>query len=198
MRLSGQNVLHYRAVQWYYDVVAGRGPGVPEAILRHIRQCWACRKQIHRLKEAVNGAGGETDGGRAEMKRDIIDTLNLHFGCLEEQVTCLRVKPFLPGLLMPSVQIRIPTPITVHIDHCPECAEDLEALRDLGLGAEQLARLEQLYRHEQTIASAARPLQESPWVRLGLPSLRRARVPAVPPGAGQDRGFRAGFSRWDR
>ena len=49
---------------------------------------WTCRKQIDRLKEAVNGAGGETDGGRSEMKRDIIDTLNLHFGCLEEQVTC--------------------------------------------------------------------------------------------------------------
>jgi hypothetical protein len=181
MRLSGQNVLHSRAVQWYYDVVAGHGPGVPEAIVRHIRQCWTCREQIHRLKEAVTGVGprraqasrGETDGGRSEMKRDIIDTLNLHFGCLEEQVTCLRVKPFLPGLLMPSVQIRIPTPITVHLDHCPECAEDLEALRDLDLGAEQLERLEQLYRHESTVASAARPLRESPWVRLGLPALRR-------------------------
>jgi hypothetical protein len=173
MRLSGQNVLHFRAVQWYYDVMAGHGPGVPEAILRHIRQCWTCRRQIHRLKEAVIGAGGETDGGRSEMKRDIIDTLNLHFGCLEEQVTCLRVKPFLPGLLTPSVQIRIPTPITVHLDHCPECAEDLEALRGLDLGAEQLERLEQLYRHQQANTSAARPLRESPWVRLGLSALRR-------------------------
>jgi hypothetical protein len=177
MRLSGQNVLHSRAVRWYYDVVAGRGPGVPEAILRHIRQCWTCRKQIHRLKEAVTGAGprpveslgverrgqssrGETDGGRAEMKRDIIDTLNLHFGCLEEQVTCLRVKPFLPGLLTPCVQIRIPTPITVHIDHCPECAADLEALRDLDLSAEQLERLEQLYEHETSEGKKVRTEEE--------------------------------------
>jgi hypothetical protein len=79
------------------------------------------------------------------MKRDIIDTLSLHFGCLNEQVTCSRVKPFLPGLLMPSVPIRIPTPITVHLDHCPECAKDLEALRRLGLDPEQVERLEQLY-----------------------------------------------------
>ena len=57
MRLSGQNVLHSGAVQWYYEIVAGHGPGVPEAIIRHIRQCWVCRKQIHRLKEAVTGAG---------------------------------------------------------------------------------------------------------------------------------------------
>ena len=49
----------------------------------------------------------------------------------------------------------------------------MEALRDLDLGAEQLERLEQLYQHEQTIASAARPLRESPWVRLGLPALWR-------------------------
>jgi hypothetical protein len=147
MRLSGQNVLHSGAVQWYYDVVAGYAPGVPEAMIRHIRQCWICRKRIHRLKEAVTGAGGETDESRSEMKRDVIDTLSLHFGCLDEQVTCSRVKPFLPGLLMPSVQIRIPTPITVHIDHCPECAEDLEVLGDLGLSAEQLERLQRLYEH---------------------------------------------------
>ncbi|MCX5647029.1 MAG: zf-HC2 domain-containing protein [Phycisphaerae bacterium] len=173
MRLSGQNVLHSGAVQWYYEVAAGHGPGVPEAIIRHIRQCWACRKQIHRLKEAVTGAGGETDGSRSEMKRDVIDTLSLHFGCLDEQVTCSRVRPFLPGLLMPSVQIRIPTPITVHIDHCPECAEDLEALRDLSLGAEQLERLEQLYQHETVIASEARQSRENPRLRLGILPLRR-------------------------
>jgi hypothetical protein len=173
MRLSGQNVLHSGAVQWYYEVVAGHGPGVPEAIIRHIRQCWVCRKRIHRLKEAVTGAGGETDGSRSEMKRDVIDTLSLHFGCLEERVTCSRVRPFLPGLLMPSVQIRIPTPITVHIDHCPECAEDLEALRDLGLGSEQLERLEQLYKHEQTMASEARQSQANSRLCLGLSLLRR-------------------------
>jgi len=178
MRLSGQNVLHYRAVQWYYDVMAGGGPGVPESIIRHIRQCWACRQKIHRLKEAVTGAGGETDGGRFEMKRDIIDTLNLHFGCLEEQVTCLRVKPFLPGLLTPSVQIRIPTPITVHIDHCPECAEDLEALRSLDLGGEQLARLEQLYQVGWALAHADSNLDHSRTVgrkQHGLKPILRCR-----------------------
>jgi hypothetical protein len=148
MCLSGQNVLHSEAVQWYYDLVVGRAPGVPEAMIRHIRRCWVCRKRILRLKEAVTGAGGETDGSRSEMKRDVIDTLSLHFGCLDEQVTCSRVRPFLPGLLMPSVQIRIPTPITVHIDHCSECAEDLEVLGDLGLNAEQLERLQQLYEHK--------------------------------------------------
>jgi len=145
MCLSRENGLRWGEVKWYYDFVAEHGPGVPEAIARRVRRCLVFRKQIDRLQEAVTGAGGEADTSRSKMKRDIIDTLSGHFRCLNEQVTCSRVKPFLPGLLLPTVQVRIPTPITVHLDHCPECAEDLEALRDLGLGPEQLERLERLY-----------------------------------------------------
>ncbi len=146
MCLSWENGLHWGEVKWYYDFVVEHGPGVPEAIARRVRRCLVFRKQIDRLQEAVTGAGGEADASRSKMKRDIIDTLSGHFRCLNEQVTCSRVKPFLPGLLLPEVQVRIPTPITVHLDHCQECAEDLEALRDLGLSPEQLERLEQLYR----------------------------------------------------
>jgi len=153
MRRAGQNVLHLGAVQWYYDLMAERGPGVPEAIVRHVRRCLVCRRQIRRLQKAVTGAGGETRVSRSEMKRDVIETLSLHFGCLEERVTCARVKPFLPGLLRSSARIRIPTPITVHVDHCPECTEDLKALRDLALSEEQLERVEQLYGHEAHEAS---------------------------------------------
>jgi hypothetical protein len=145
MCLSRENGLRWGEVKWYYDFMAEHGPGVPEAIARRVRRCLVFRKQIDRLQEAVTGAGGEADTSRSKMKRDIIDTLSGHFRCLNEQVTCSRVKPFLPGLLLPTVQVRIPTPITVHLDHCPECAEDLEALRDLGLGPEQLERLERLY-----------------------------------------------------
>ncbi len=175
MCLSEQNGLHWGAAEWYYEFVAGYGPNVPEAIARHIRRCLACRKQIERLKEAVCGAGGETRGSRSTMKRDVIDTLSLHFGCLEERVTCGRVKPFLPGLLLPSAQIRIPTPITVHIDHCPECAEDLQALRGLGLTTEQLERLEQLYRDDSLDTSPRAGLKTgSAWPRLIRPRLRLA------------------------
>jgi len=146
MCLSQENGLRWGQVKWYHDFLAEHGPGVPEAIARRVRRCLVFRKQIDRLQEAVTGAGGEADTSRSKMKRDIIDTLSGHFRCLNEQVTCSRVKPFLPGLLLPTAQVRIPTPITVHLDHCPECAADLEALRDLGLSPEQLERLEQLYR----------------------------------------------------
>ncbi|MCL5282689.1 MAG: hypothetical protein M1376_22620 [Planctomycetes bacterium] len=145
MCLSWENGLPWGEGKWYYDYAAEPGPGVPESIVRRVRRYLVFRKQIDCLQEAVTGAGGEANASRSKMKRDIIDTLSGHFRCLNEQVTCARVKPFLPGLLLPSALIRIPTPITVHVDHCPECADDLEALRDLGLSPEQLERLEQLY-----------------------------------------------------
>jgi len=145
MYLSWENGLRWGEVKWYYDFMAEHGPGVPEAIARRVRRCLVFRRQIDRLQRAVPEADGETNTSRSRMKRDVIDTLSGHFRCLNEQVTCSRVKPFLPGLLVPAAQVRIPTPITVHLDHCPECAEDLEALRELGLEPEQLERLERLY-----------------------------------------------------
>ncbi|MBM4024237.1 MAG: hypothetical protein FJ280_02370, partial [Planctomycetes bacterium] len=162
MGLSKQNGLHGNAVEWYYGIMAERGPGVPEAVFRHVWRCLVGRRQTDRLQGAAHGADGEIQGSRSRwlrdarknmMKRDVIDTLSRHFRCLEEQVTCARVRPFLPGLLLPAVRLRIPTPITVHIDQCGECAEDLAVLRDLGLGDEQLERLERLYQQ----ASSKRP-----------------------------------------
>jgi hypothetical protein len=150
MCISKENVLRWGEVKWYYDAVAEHGPDVPEVIARRVRRCLVFRKQIDRLQEAVTGAGGEANASRSKMKRDIIDTLSEHFRCLNEQVTCSRVKPFLPSLLLPAVQVRIPTPITVHLDHCAECAEDLAALRSLGLSPAQLERLERLYQAPAT------------------------------------------------
>ncbi len=56
--------------------------------------------------------------------------------------------PFLPGLATSCLDLRIPTPITVHVDHCPQCAADLAALKGLGLSDEQLGSVGRLY--EQT------------------------------------------------
>jgi hypothetical protein len=78
----------------------------------------------------------------------MIDTLDSHFHWLDEPITCSQVRAFLPGLLDPSVEVRIPTPITVHLDQCPQCASDLQVLRELALGGEQLQRLQRLYEQE--------------------------------------------------
>jgi len=143
---SGQKGLHPDAAKYYYDFVWQGKVGVPDGISRHIRRCLLCQARICRLKEIVaETTRGEADTQLDRMDRDVIERLNLHFRCLGEPVTCSRARPFLPGLLIPSLKIRIPTPITVHVDHCPECAEDLSVLRGLGLRPGQLERLERLY-----------------------------------------------------
>ncbi|MFZ0034453.1 MAG: hypothetical protein WAK60_05640, partial [Sedimentisphaerales bacterium] len=74
--------------------------------------------------------------------------LKLHLAYIGKPVTCETVKPFLPGLLDAALKIRIPTPITIHIDNCRECSEDLETIRRLNLSRKQLRRLSQLFADE--------------------------------------------------
>jgi hypothetical protein len=82
------------------------------------------------------------------MNRDIIDILNSHFQCVGESVTCSRAKPLLPSMLLSTPCVRIPTPITVHVDHCPQCAGDLRLLGELDLEDGQWERLARLYREK--------------------------------------------------
>ena len=69
----------------------------------------------------------------------------MQFQLLDEHVACRDVKCFLPKLALACAQIRIPTPVTVHVDHCPQCTEDLAALRELNLTAPQLKRLSRFF-----------------------------------------------------
>ncbi len=146
MTVFGQECLHRDAVEYYYGFVDQHMADVPEHIVRHVRQCRLCKSQIRRLQEVAGRALDECDGPRDEMNRDIIDILNTHFQCVGESVTCSRAKPLLPSLLFSAPGIRIPTPITVHVDHCPQCAEALRLLGGLELEDGQWERLSRLYR----------------------------------------------------
>lgn len=141
-----QNALCREAEPYYYDFLFGpNSPIIPRSLADHMGQCTHCRQQIHRLHGVLAEAELGPAPRPAEADKDIIDTLSLHFEYMDEHVTCTHVKPFVPGLLVPSAKIRIPTPITAHLDHCRECAQDLEMIRDLDLYAEQLVRLGRLY-----------------------------------------------------
>jgi len=134
------------AEPYYYDFLLGPSkPAVPDSVADHIRNCAHCREAVRRLEEAL--AESETASAADPPKNDagLIDALSLHFEYIGEYVTCAQVKPFLPALSMPSAQIRIPTPITVHLDNCPQCVADLDAIGGLNLNAEQLARLSRLF-----------------------------------------------------
>jgi len=142
----GRDTLCKDAEFHYYDYLCNpHGSTIPQPIIDHIRQCAHCKDRIGQLEALlVQGQAVDQAPGR-RPDADLIDTLSLHFASLGENVTCATAKCFLPALLLPSLEIGIPTPITVHLDHCRPCAEDLEAIRELQLGPGELARLSRLY-----------------------------------------------------
>jgi len=118
-----------------------RRPPVPSAVIDHIRSCSRCRERLAQLKELLAETARLGAAEPAGRDTRIVDELQAHFEHLDEPVRCAQVKPFLPRLLDPSIRVRIPTPITIHLDNCPACSEDLEVLEGFELDAEHLAGL---------------------------------------------------------
>jgi hypothetical protein len=50
------------------------------------------------------------------------------------------VRPFLPSLLLPQFGVTGPTPVTAHVDHCPTCQADLDAIAALKLTTLELLK----------------------------------------------------------
>ncbi len=130
------------AETYYHDYLQGPGnPSVPRSVARHIEGCSYCQSRIQSLRELLCDLDGRRAPALAGQDLQLIHELRSHFEHVGEPLTCVQVKPFLCRLLSPSVRVRIPTPITTHIDQCAACAKDIESLRQLELGVEQLARL---------------------------------------------------------
>jgi predicted anti-sigma-YlaC factor YlaD len=139
------NLLCRQAKLYYYDFLWDESSEViPQSIVDHIERCQHCREQIDQLEVVLS----EVDGLEPEQQQvgsAIIHMLKLHFAYIGRPITCKTVRPFLPSLLDPALEIRIPTPITTHLDNCPQCSEDLETIRGLNLNRKQLRRLSQLF-----------------------------------------------------
>lgn len=156
MIASDFNLLCKQAEPYYYDFSCNqRSKFIPESIIKHIEQCRNCREEIGRLKSILSQAEAvepEQSHGSSAITR----LLRLHFAYIGEHVTCNTVRPFLPALLDPALQIRIPSPITAHLDNCQQCSEDLETIRGLRLNRKQLFQLSQLFAEEPPPDSAQR------------------------------------------
>ncbi len=147
-----------------------RRPPVPAAVIDHIRSCPRCQERLAQLKDLL--AETARLGAAEPSSRDtrIVDELQAHFEHLDEPVRCAQVKPYLPRLLDPSIRVRIPTPITIHLDNCPACTKDLEALEAFELDAEHLAGLSAFFAQclaEETVggpenARGVRPSSSDP------------------------------------
>jgi hypothetical protein len=145
MVATDSNPLCKEAEVHYYDFILGKGHElIPEHIVEHISQCQNCQEQLNRLRAALSQVDNITPE-RSQANIAVATILKLHFAYIGRPVTCQVVRPFLPTLLEPVLAVRIPTPITAHIDNCHQCSEDLETIRTLNLNRNQLSRLSQLF-----------------------------------------------------
>ncbi len=143
MLLNRSNPLCEEAEKYYYDFIyEGRDVAIPREIVRHMDTCKECRKQLEQLMIAI----GASDGARLQdVGPTKADVLRLHLALVDDPVGCSDVRPFLPTLLDPATEVGIPTPVTAHIEKCSSCRNDLQIIRKLGLKAEQLQRLSQVF-----------------------------------------------------
>lgn len=136
---------------YYYDFLSEQTrTGIPESTLDHIAECWDCQAEIDRLEMMFARVDQHTEREQSWKDSAVSTLLKLHFAYIGDPVKCNMVKPFLASLADPALQIRIPTPITRHIEKCRACSDALMSLRELRLTHTQLCHLGRLLADEPT------------------------------------------------
>lgn len=134
---------------YYYDFLSEQTrESIPESTLDHIAECWDCQAEIDRLEMMLAYADQSTEREQSWKDSAVSTLLKLHFTYIGDPVQCNMVKPFLASLVDPVLQIRIPTPITRHIEKCRACSDALMSLRELRLTHTQLCHLGRLLADE--------------------------------------------------
>ncbi|MHC4635303.1 MAG: hypothetical protein ACYSYU_08890, partial [Planctomycetota bacterium] len=151
MIVFNDNSICEQAHAYYYDYLCEeRKEYIPAGMLGHINRCQHCQAEVSRLKIVL--AEGVSTG---QTNSVIITGMRLHFAYIGALVTCKTVRPFLPSLADPALEVGVPTPVTVHLDKCQQCANDLETIRQLNLTHKQLCRLGQLFAEEASVDAVA-------------------------------------------
>ena len=136
---------------YYYDFLSKETRvGIPEGALQHLKQCQNCQIEMDSLKDLFVQADERLESEQSRKDSAIGTLLRLHFEYIGEPVKCDTVKPFLASLADPVLQIRIPTPITTHLDKCKACRDDLLTLLNLHLTHKILCRLGQFLADKPT------------------------------------------------
>lgn len=127
-----QSGLCNKARLFFYEALQDRqeAHGCQE-VWEHIRQCPHCRKELTRLDQELLTSSPSNASQTARL-------LHAHFAYLNRTVTCREVRSFLPLMALGQLKVSIPTPISVHITHCPACTSDGETIKSLHLTPAQL------------------------------------------------------------
>jgi predicted anti-sigma-YlaC factor YlaD len=155
------NKLCVEAERHYFDFLRDEAEQhVPSEVIDHIMGCHHCREQMSQLEAMLAECKEHPKIQMAQRQMATAAILKLHFSFVGKHVNCADARPFLPNLLEPTMQIRMPTPITAHIDNCDQCRDDSKKLQNLGLSHKQLITLSQLFADEldadETDCTAAR------------------------------------------
>jgi len=146
------NSICKRAQGHYYEYVRRRPRGrIPTKVLSHIDKCSFCQAAVNQLKIILAEADKPLTESTMQAISAMTTDLTPHFAYTEALVSCNTVKPFLPSLAIPALDVGVPPPITVHLDKCQRCADDLEAIRQLNLTDKQLGRLGQLFAEQPSV-----------------------------------------------
>lgn len=114
----------------YYDYLANPET-VASEVKHHVEHCAACREEIDRLRDTLAQPEPAEKPYRPHY-------LQLHYQLLNQWVSCEQAVCFLPSLLMPQLHLGCQTPVTVHVEHCPDCRRALKEIESLQLSASEL------------------------------------------------------------
>jgi len=105
----------------------------------------------------LSQAEAQVESGQKQIRTAVTNMLQLHLAYIGKRITCRTARPFLPSMLDAALEIKVPTPITVHLDNCLQCREDLEVIRELHLDRNQLWQLRRILTGQTCDDSLADP-----------------------------------------
>lgn len=118
--------------EYYYDYLH-QIEAVPSEITAHIKQCSVCVRELERLTELLQKQPSVAMPLTPEY-------LQCHYQLLDRWASCDLIKPLLPSLLISELELKHRTPVTAHIENCPECQKSLRSISSLGLSGSQLMK----------------------------------------------------------
>jgi hypothetical protein len=128
--MTKEHGLCQQAEMHYYTCLEQDVSDIPDEVLQHLNTCDHCAEQMARLSAVIKQVDSQA--------KPAVDVLPLHHRLMDQWVCCDHVKPFIPLLVMKGQTISVVTPVTAHVDRCPDCANDYQTFLGLGLSADQL------------------------------------------------------------
>lgn len=130
------NITCTQAQPCYFDYLTGQYNPASDREFEHIKCCLQCQNEIKRLKQEIDG---KSDSSCSRQ-----DILAMHHHYLSAWIDCDVVKPFLASQVHPQLSITTQTPVTVHINQCESCQNDLQNLLSMELSGLQLVEAAQI------------------------------------------------------